>query len=401
MGDSINEIKAVTEFLIHNNPETFTRLSDDVLLASSIRETLTICSIIKSSFFIRKSENGTLTDYRPSLSDVFASYWVSDLKKVDPELFRKPKTIRFVKSWIQPGGYTNASYSRKRKQEMLSQLDEESEESGYDTEHVLYILQQQYASRGPSYQFDESVYHYIFGSVLRDAGYLVLDEYNPSFFTNGVPDLSAFKTAEINEYLPIMKKKGLIRNGAFLVELQMLSLAEVASHAKATNELANAESMVVGIKRKDSTTTIKKGFDSVLKYFSDASTLYAEAYLAAPFLTEQDNELNPLGLGTLTVNEKGDIISKKSKNFNLPQPSDFMLNQRRAQLSDIKISLVLQLIKNVPLYESINLCSQIHRATSYSDFIDCLNQTEPEKLIDFIENKKNQPPLSNRLGTTL
>jgi hypothetical protein len=47
----------------------------------------------------------------------------------------------------------------------------------------------------------------------------------------------------------------------------------------------------------------------------------------------------------------------------------------------------MQLIKNVPLYKSINFCSQIHQVASYSDFIGCLNETEPEKLIGFIESK--------------
>jgi hypothetical protein len=181
--DITNETKAVTEFLIRQNPQTFTLLSDDALAVNSVREMLLICSIVKSSFFIRRDENGSPYEYRPSLMHSFESEWVVDLKKSDPAIFKSPKILRFVQSWLQPGGYAKRSYGEKRKREMLSKFDRDSQDAGYPPEDVLYIPQQQYSSKGLTYQFDESFHHYLFGSVLRSMGYLVLDEYVPYMFT--------------------------------------------------------------------------------------------------------------------------------------------------------------------------------------------------------------------------
>ena len=386
--DIMNEIKAVTEFLIRQNPQTFTRLSDDALAVNSVREMLLICSIVKSSFFIRTDENGFPYEYRPSLMDSFESEWAVDLKKSDPALFKSPKILRFVQSWLQPGGYANRSYGEKRKREMLSQFNTNSRDAGYPPEDVLYIPQQQYSSKGLTYQFDESFYHYLFGSVLRSMGYLVLDEYVPYMFTAKIPDLSAFRTVEVRDYLSVLDKRGFIRRGAFMTELQTLNITERAVLGAGISEptIAEAESLLVEVKRSEK---IKEGFDSVMEYLIAGYGLYDDGYLAAPFIRDEDISLNTFGFGVLSLDEKGKLVFKKAKRMSTPKPSDLLLSNRRNQLWQVRATLVLQLAKNVPLDKLLKTCSQTRSVATYRELLECLIQMDPEELVDLIESQEH------------
>jgi len=207
-------------------------------------------------------------------------------------------------------------------------------------------------------------------------------------FTAKIPDLSAFRTIEARDYLSVLDKRGFIRRGAFMTELQTLNITERAVLGAGISEptIAEAESLLVEVKRSEK---IKEGFDSVMEYLIAGYGLYDDGYLAAPFIRDEDISLNTFGFGVLSLDEKGKLVFKKAKRMSTPKPSDLLLSNRRNQLWQVRATLVLQLAKNVPLDKLLKTCSQTRSVATYRELLECLIQMDPEELVDLIESQEH------------
>jgi len=375
-----DELHAITALLCSRYPTVFKRLSSDMLEISDPREAILLAAIVQDSFFL-KPELGKTKDYEIHLGREFATRWATDFKEDYPALFEGKKVVKFFPHWYPVAGYTGkgAEYrATKRLKKMIEDLEKKVREEGKEISDVLFVPYWYY-TRGR--QFSEQVYHYLAGLVFRDMGYFVCNEYTPSIVsgTGDTPDLPAFKTEEISGMMNALKSKGMVANGAFEQELQLYAIFGRTNPSKLhkMDEVTTAESIVVEAKRSESQYLIEEGFAQLRRYMANAYGFYDEAYLVAPFIN---------GSGVISFGYDGELVFEKYKPSNdRTVLSDYWEVKWRAQMLDVRASLILQLLKNLPLSQIVDVCGG-EQIRNYSDLQGAWVSLEIEPVIDALES---------------
>lgn len=337
-----DEIQAISSFLCDRHPEIFRKESEESLGVADPREAIVLASNVRDSFFLRPSEAKGFEAFGVDLDREFSSPWALDYQREYPEAFEGKKAVRFFPHWVPMAGYSGkgAEYrTRRREKEMLDHLGKELKEEGMEPPDVLFVPYYWYSKGGR--RFGEQVYHYLSGLVFREMGYLVFDEYSPTFVTGTgrTPDVSAFRTPEVVELLAALRAKGIIASGAFQQELQLFSIfGKRPSHvANASLDLTDAESVAIEVKRSES----EKGWLDLAQYLGEAYGFYDEGYLAAPLVQ---------GEGVLSFDREGRLVFGRDTARHHADPlSEPWAEKRGRQMLDVRGNAMLQLLKNLPL----------------------------------------------------
>lgn len=376
----VDEIQVIIEFLCRRYPHIFKRISNDSLEISDPREAIVFASNVEDSFFLRDVDDGSVEDYHVKLPREFNTVWASDLREEYPAIFEGKKIIKFFAYWIPVAGYTGkgAEYRfRKRHEKMLKYLRISVKEMGRELSDVLLVPYYWYSKGG--YQFSEKIYHYLIGSVFRDMGYLVYDEYVPWLVSGKVstPDLSAFKTPQIEDVMTLLRRKGIISNGAFQQELQLYTIFGkiTPSSAMPKTELTDAKSIVIEVERSEQ---VRRGSLQLANYMADAYGFYDEGYLAGPFIE---------GEGVISFGENGELI------FIRPKPrqvslTEYWRERKRLQMEDVKRYLMIQLLKNLSLEQILSLCENKRTVWSYMHFIYTMDYLEVEEILNLLKDSR-------------
>jgi hypothetical protein len=257
-------------------------------------------------------------------------------------------------------------------------------EEGQDPADVLFVPHYYYSKGG--HQFSEGIYHYLAGAVFRDMGFLVYDEYMPTYVTGKAarPDLSAFRSREIVGLLDGLRSRGLITAGAFAQELQVYGLfgrqkSEVGPPPEAPTD---AEIVAVEAKRGKEQHIISKGGHQLDEYLSQAFGLYEEGYLTAPFVT---------GTGVVSFDESGGLVFvKDDQSHRTGALSDYWKDKRELQMRDVWMNAWVELAKNFNLQETLSMSGK--DVPTYLGFLRAWEKADVEAVLEGLD----APPLGGQ-----
>ncbi len=177
------------------------------------REAILLASLVPDSFFLKRSDDQTTDAYNIKLPLDFGDVWAADHLTVYPEVFEgDKKMVTFVKYWVPMWECDPGNVVRKKK-ERLRELDLFVRESGLEPADCLFVPYKEYRS---GMQLGELLYHYVFGTIFKEMGYLVCNEFALAQYSGEKPDFCAFKTERIANALSQLRGEGVILGGSFL-----------------------------------------------------------------------------------------------------------------------------------------------------------------------------------------
>jgi len=379
-----DEIGAITAFLCNRDPVNFRKLSGVSVEIAGPREAILLASVVRDSFFLVEDEKGDLSERHVELRREFASKWALDVQNEHPALFRGSKVVKFFPYWVPNAGYSGsgADYrTNRRLEEMRRSLKGEVEGMGKELSDVLFVPYIGYSAEA-GYQFTELIYHYIAGLVFKDLGYLVLDEYAPSLMTGRgrTPDLSAFRSPELAEAMNLLRAKGVISSaGAFGQELQFCSVFGRPAPSQAQRPRGvtdDAENVVVEVKRSENQYLVNTGSLQLRQYMAEAYGFYDEGFVAGPFLK---------GQGVVSLDLRGNLVLERSPPSTSAAMTDFWAERREQQMDDVRDTLKLQLLKNLPLSAIIEACEGNESARTYAQLQGAIGRLGIEDAIRVVQ----------------
>jgi len=214
--------------------------------------------------------------------------------------------------------------------------------------------------------YGEDFWCYVAGVVLRDKGYFI------SRYNLGGGDLSAYF---IPECLATFQKRGLISNGCFIEELEMLmqkdKLPEKLQMKNYETVLLEAESTELRTKSGGEGT----GIGQVEKYL--LNTNYNKAFVAGPYCNEDTVKYNDK-VGLISCDEEGNLIFVEKEPFREANPNDIRL---------IKELIKCSLLKNLNIERRFKLCQTIlgHKPESLSEYFNALLKVDLEIVVEEIK----------------
>ncbi len=359
-------------------------MSDDSIEVREPREAILLASVMRESFFIVEDEKGNLVECHMDLRREFESKWALDLQNEHPALFHGSKMVKFFPHWVPEAGYSGEGVeykTRKKLEDMHRSLKGEVERMGKELKDILFVPYFSYGKEA-AHQFGESMYHYIAGLVFKDMGYLVLDEYAPSLVTGTgrTPDLSAFRTAELAEAMTMLRRKGVISSaGAFGQELQLCSVFGRQARSQVvglSSTTTDAESVAIEVKRSESQYLINKGSAQLKEYLAEAYAFYDEGFLAGPFLE---------GPGVVSIDRKGRLDFERGSPSTSAAVTDTWTEQRELQMKDVRATVKIQLMKNLPLSRMIEVGGGKEMVRTYEELQQSLYELRIKDAIAVLE----------------
>lgn len=146
--------------------------------------------------------------------------------------------------------------------------------------------------------------------------------------------------------------------------------------------MTNAESIVIEVKRP---YQISKGSLDVGAYMNEAYGFYDEGYVAGPLIE---------GDGVISFKEGGELVFSKDNGVHHMEPLlEHWQTKRELQMLDVRTNAILQLLKNLPLANTLLLCGG-DKIRSYSQFWNAMGSLDPAVVIETLE--KLLPELSLR-----
>jgi hypothetical protein len=125
-------------------------------------------------------------------------------------------------------------------------------------------------------------------------------------------------------------------------------------------ELTDAESVAIEVKRGESQHMIDRGSRQLQSYMSEAYGFYDEAYLAGPFIK---------GPGTVSVDEKGRLSFERPTPSTSTADTDYWRQRKAQQFQDVKMNMVLELLKNHGISEIVEACGGKEKVQTYEDLL--------------------------------
>jgi len=339
-----------------------------------------MASVATDAFFLRRERGKEAEAYHLALGRNFESKWAEDVENDYQGLFenKRGKVVKFFRHWVPEAGYSGRGAGNRtsaREEEMLQSLSLEVENNmDLDLADVLFVPYHWYAKGG--LQFGEPFYHFVAGLILRDAGYLILDEYTPSLITGTArtPDLSAFRTPELVDVMKRLRAAGVISSGAFAQELQLRNVLgspdEVTTPRQA--ESTDAEIIAVEVKRNESQYMVKRGSEQLRDYLLSAYGFYDEGYLSGPSIT---------GPGTISIGDDGSVRVERPSPSTSAAITDFWRERKSRQLLDVRVNVMLQILKCFGLSEMVEVCGGKGSVRTYDDLVRVVSRLDVGDLL--------------------
>lgn len=266
----------------------------------------------------------------------FNTIYEYSLRDIQYELSTDMSCSNYVLFYDDPsqlGGYSSDYYAKKRRQEMWNSLVEEMKHSFPDFPRGFIIVPRFYYSKSSTYEFAEGIYHYIAGTILKDRGLIVANEYQLCLPIKGIPDLTAVVTSR--------------NSGAFLSDIEYKGNQQESSLPDL------GEAYAIEIKRKD---TLQRGETQLSSYVDgvsiskglvfcfDINIPAIEGYRSSP----------SRGLMTLTPSGTPNILWPTEAK-GTPDNSWFEHGIKVATIRGRDFSDTLQLLEGRTFYESHNI----------------------------------------------
>jgi hypothetical protein len=383
------ELGALFAYLKKRDPQGFKQLGDDSFEISEPREAWLIASNTWDSFFLNEI-SGNLNTFTLTMNPAFHGTWARDYFGNHAGLASGKKIVKFFPYWITMAGYSgrDALYrTRRAREKRLAELWTWMKEEKIEPCSCLFIPYHHY-NLGD--QVGESFYHYIAGRIFKDMGYVVCNEYAPFLVTETMrtPDLSAFRSAEIEVLLSLLRKKGIISSGAFMEELEMYCVFGEQSFKAGepgslqSKPLTDVESALIEVKRGETAFNLKRGRDQVRDYLIEAYGLYEEGYLMASMLEEED--LLP---GEISISQDGGVLFSRAERAK-SEFTTYWNERKKRQLGSVIDDMLLQLRKNCPVGKTVSACERFRDGDiqSYDSLLNSIRAIDPESTIEDVLN---------------
>ena len=264
---------------------------------------------------------------------------------------------------------------------MLRELDAYLRAERMEPGDCLFVPYKEYRS---GLQVGELVYHYLAGLVFKEMGYLVCNEFPVAEYDKAKtprPDLSAFRTPEVEGILVEARRRGVIWAGAFVEEFQLFGVFGRQRYKPrppdAFEPLTDAQGVAIEVERTESQ---RRGVSQLRGYLLATMGLFDEGYLAGPSLDLLE--------GTMAFSGNGELRFRRSAPaYRFDPLPEHLKAKRRAQLESIQATMIVQAFKNLPLPRIVSLCSATYEASSYQALLGAMYSTDFATVLDAVERR--------------
>ncbi len=96
------------------------------------------------------------------------------------------------------------------------------------------------------------------------------------------------------------------------------------------------------------------------QYMAEAYGFYDEGFIVGPFLE---------GPGVVSINREGNLVFERSPPSTSVAVTDFWTERRKLQMADVRATMKLQLLKNLPLSRMIEVCGGKENVRTYEELL--------------------------------